>query len=191
MVVWEECSWTFFNRSNSGHAVILGLAWLFSTDRRAIKLKTIAWGLGLQLALAFSFSFRCGSSCWFPRAGANKLLSFSYAVFRVSSGDIGQPQELSRLGLFRCRASRCSHDHLYSAFSACSSITSREQLISALAAGLDRVMRAPAQPIPHVAASISSGQTEARSVCLAPSFHTYQIGLMVVMTSGMAHISAA
>ncbi len=31
-----------------GMAVILGLAWLFSTNRRAIKLKTIAWGLGLQ-----------------------------------------------------------------------------------------------------------------------------------------------
>ena len=34
-----------------GIAVIIGLAYLFSTDRRAIKLKTIAWGLGLQLAL--------------------------------------------------------------------------------------------------------------------------------------------
>ena len=34
-----------------GIAVILGLAYLFSTDRRAIKLKTVAWGLGLQLAL--------------------------------------------------------------------------------------------------------------------------------------------
>src|SRR6266853_1334347 len=36
-----------------GLAVILGLAWLFSTNRRSIKLKTIAWGLGLQLALGF------------------------------------------------------------------------------------------------------------------------------------------
>ena len=36
-----------------GMAVILGLAWLFSTDRRAIKLKTIGWGLGLQLVLGF------------------------------------------------------------------------------------------------------------------------------------------
>jgi CNT family concentrative nucleoside transporter len=28
-----------------GIATILGLAYLFSTDRRAIKLKTVAWGL--------------------------------------------------------------------------------------------------------------------------------------------------
>ena len=43
-----------------GMAVILGLAWLFSTDRRAIKLKTVAWGLGLQLALGF-FVLRSGA----------------------------------------------------------------------------------------------------------------------------------
>ena len=64
-----------------GMAVILGLAWVFSTNRRAIKLKTIAWGLGLQLALGF-FVLRSGvgsSVFGFLGAGANKLLSFSYA----------------------------------------------------------------------------------------------------------------
>jgi CNT family concentrative nucleoside transporter len=35
-----------------GLAVILGVAWIFSTNRRAIKLRLIAWGLGLQLAFA-------------------------------------------------------------------------------------------------------------------------------------------
>ena len=34
-----------------GIGVILGLAWLFSTDRKAIKLKTVLWGFGLQFAL--------------------------------------------------------------------------------------------------------------------------------------------
>ncbi len=31
-----------------GLATLLGLAYLFSTNRRAIRLKTIAWGLGLR-----------------------------------------------------------------------------------------------------------------------------------------------
>ncbi|HYA96653.1 MAG TPA: Na+ dependent nucleoside transporter N-terminal domain-containing protein, partial [Methylomirabilota bacterium] len=36
-----------------GIVAILGGAWLFSTDRKAIRLKTVAWGVGLQLAFAF------------------------------------------------------------------------------------------------------------------------------------------
>src|SRR5258708_14672115 len=83
-----------------GMAVILGLAWLFSTNRRAIKLKTIAWGLGLQLALGF-FVLRSGvgsSVFGFLGAGANKLLSYSYAGSSFVFGDLGLPKEISRLG---------------------------------------------------------------------------------------------
>src|SRR5207245_8694010 len=83
-----------------GMAVILGLAWLFSTNRRSIKLKTIAWGLGLQLALGF-FVLRSnvGSSVFgFLGAGANKLLSFSYAGSTFVFGDFGLPRKFSGLG---------------------------------------------------------------------------------------------
>ena len=83
-----------------GMAVIVFLAWVFSTDRRAIKLKTIAWGLGLQLALGF-FVLRSslGAKIFgFLGNGANKLLSYSYAGSSFVFGDIGFPKELSRLG---------------------------------------------------------------------------------------------
>ena len=46
-----------------GIATILGLAYLFSTNRRAIRLRTIAWGLGLQLALGL-FVLRVKSGAW-------------------------------------------------------------------------------------------------------------------------------
>ena len=36
-----------------GCLTMLGLAYLFSTDRRAIRLKTMLGGVGLQLAFAF------------------------------------------------------------------------------------------------------------------------------------------
>ncbi len=35
-----------------GLITMLGLAYIFSTNRRAIRLKTVAWGLGLQFAFA-------------------------------------------------------------------------------------------------------------------------------------------
>ena len=34
-----------------GLLAMLGLAYLFSTARKAIKLKTVLWGLGLQIVL--------------------------------------------------------------------------------------------------------------------------------------------
>ena len=37
-----------------GFVVLLGVAWLFSSDRRGIAPRTIAWGIGLQAALAFA-----------------------------------------------------------------------------------------------------------------------------------------
>ena len=35
-----------------GMVVILAIAWALSTDRKAIRGRTVAWGLGLQLVLA-------------------------------------------------------------------------------------------------------------------------------------------
>ena len=64
-----------------GIAAILALAYLFSTDRRAIKLKTVAWGLGLQLALGL-FVLRCsGGSGFFRDAGL--LREASCSIFRT------------------------------------------------------------------------------------------------------------
>jgi len=36
-----------------GILAVLLAAWLFSTDRRHIRWRTIAWGLGLQITFAF------------------------------------------------------------------------------------------------------------------------------------------
>ncbi len=44
-----------------GLATMLGLAYLFSTDRKAIRLKTVLWGFGLQLAFGlFVLRFSAG-----------------------------------------------------------------------------------------------------------------------------------
>ncbi len=65
-----------------GMLVILAGAYLFSTSRKSIQLKTVLWGLGLQLTLGY-FVLRSafgGKIFSFLGAGANKLLSFSYAA---------------------------------------------------------------------------------------------------------------
>src|ERR1700746_799371 len=82
-----------------GIAVILGLAYVFSTDRRAIKLKTIAWGLGLQLALGlFVLRVPPGQIIFQPPgAGAKHLLDFSYVGSAFIFGELGKAD--SSLGL--------------------------------------------------------------------------------------------
>ena len=63
-----------------GMVVLVGLAYLFSTARKEIKLKTVLWGLGLQLAFGvFVLKFAVGRLI-FQAAGdaVNKLLSFAF-----------------------------------------------------------------------------------------------------------------
>ena len=63
-----------------GLLTMLALAYAFSTNRRAIRLKTVAWGLGLQFAFAiFVLRVEMGRRI-FQRAGdvVNRLLSYAF-----------------------------------------------------------------------------------------------------------------
>src|SRR2546427_4745029 len=63
-----------------GLLTMMSLAYTFSTNRRVIRLKTIAWGLGLQVTFAFFvLKFDYGRRL-FQAAGnvGNMLLRFFY-----------------------------------------------------------------------------------------------------------------
>ena len=82
-----------------GILTMLGLAYIFSTNRKAIRPKTVAWGLGLQLALGL-FVLRVQSGEWLFQKlgnGAKKLLDFSYVGSSFVFGELGK--EHSSLGL--------------------------------------------------------------------------------------------
>src|SRR5213083_1190671 len=174
-----------------GMAVILGLAWLFSTNRSAIKLKTIVWGLGLQLALGF-FVLRSsvGSSVFgFLGAGANKLLSFSYAGSTFVFGDLGLPKELSRLGFSFAFQVLPTIIFIAAFFAVLCHLGVMQLIIRAAAWIMTRVMGASGAESLNVAASIFMGQTEAPLTIRPFLPKLTKSELMVVMTSGMAHIS--
>ena len=82
-----------------GLLIMLALAFAFSTNRRAIRVKTVAWGLGLQFVLAV-FVLRVQAGEWlFAKAGygAKHLLDFSYYGSSFIFGELGQQN--SSLGL--------------------------------------------------------------------------------------------
>jgi CNT family concentrative nucleoside transporter len=172
-----------------GMAVILGLAWLFSTDRRAIKLKTIGWGLGLQLVLGF-FVLRSETGRYVFQVlgdGAKKLLSFSYAGSEFVFGELGKDH--SSLGLIFAFQVLPTIIFIAAFFAVLYHIGVMQLIIRAAAWVMTRVMGASGAESLNVAASIFMGQTEA-PLTIRPFLNKLtKSELMCVMTSGMAHIS--
>ena len=74
-----------------GIVLILLFAYLFSTDRKAIRLRTVLVGLALQVCFAI-LVLRVSYGVWVMKTlgdGANKLLNYSYAGSSFVFGDLG------------------------------------------------------------------------------------------------------
>jgi len=146
-----------------GMLAILAGAYAFSTDRKAIKPKTVLWGLGLQLLLGF-FVLRSttGTRIFaFLGNGANKLLSYSYAGSEFVFGDIGFPKELSRLGFSFAFQVLPTIIFIAAFFAVLYHIGVMQLIIRGAAWLMTRVMGASGAESLNVAASIFMGQTEA------------------------------
>src|SRR5258705_742372 len=174
-----------------GMLVILAGAYLFSTSRKSIQLKTVLWGLGLQLTLAYfvlrsAFGSNVSS---FLGAGANKLLSFPYAGSVFVLGNLGLPKELSRLGFSFAFQVLPTIIFIAAFFAVLYHIGVMQLIIRAAAWLMTRVMGASGAESLNVAASIFMGQTEAPLTIRPFLPKLTKSELMTVMTSGMAHIS--
>ena len=76
-----------------GILAVLLAAWLFSTDRRHIRWRTIAWGIGLQVCFAFLvLRFGLGQQVmsWAGDVVTN-MLSATFAGTKVLFGELGLP----------------------------------------------------------------------------------------------------
>jgi CNT family concentrative nucleoside transporter len=76
-----------------GILAVLLAAWLGSTDRKHIRWRTVAWGLGLQVTFAFlvlRFDYGQRAMTW---AGGvvNNMLAATFAGTRVLFGQLGLP----------------------------------------------------------------------------------------------------
>jgi concentrative nucleoside transporter, CNT family len=180
-----------------GLLTMLGFAYLFSTDRKAIKLKTVLWGLGLQLSFAvFVLRFSAGRSL-FEKAGyyVNLLLSYAFYGSQFVFGELGLPSA-------GAPGFAASPEHFIFAFQVLPTIIFiaaffallyhigvMQLIIRAAAWIMTRVMGASGAESLNVAASIFMGQTEA-PLTIRPFLNKLtKSELMVVMTSGMAHVS--
>jgi CNT family concentrative nucleoside transporter len=172
-----------------GIVAILGLAYLFSTNRKAIRLKTVAWGLGLQLALGL-FVLRVPSGQWlFQKAGngAKRLLDFSYVGSSFVFGDLGSDH--SSLGLIFAFQVLPTIIFIAAFFAVLYHLGVMQLIVRGAAWLMTVIMGASGAESLNVAASIFMGQTEAPLTIRPFLPKLTKSELMTVMTSGMAHIS--
>src|SRR5215468_9452190 len=172
-----------------GLLTMLGLAFAFSTNRRAIRVKTVAWGLGLQFVLGI-FVLRLGAGEWlFAKAGywAKHLLDFSYAGSVFVFGELGKQQSSS--GLIFAFQVLPTIIFIAAFFAVLYQLGVMQLIIRAGAWVMTKVMAASGAESLNIAASIFMGQTEAPLTIRPFLSELTQSELMTVMTSGMAHIS--
>ncbi len=172
-----------------GLLTMIGLAYLFSANRRAIRLKTIAWGLGLQLLFAFLVLQWARGRWAFEKAGAavNRLLSYSYAGSEFVFGELGKKG--SSMGFYFAFQVLPTIIFIAAFFAVLYYLGVMQVIIRAAAWVMQRVMGASGAESLNVAASIFMGQTEAPLTIRPFLPEVTRSELMTIMTSGMAHVS--
>jgi len=172
-----------------GMVVLIGLAYLFSTARKAIKLKTVLWGIGLQLAFGvFVLKFPVGRNIFqFLGNAVNKLLSFAFAGSEFVFGGLGM--KTSSFGFIFAFQVLPTIIFIAAVFAFLYHVGIMQIFIRAFAWVMTRVMGASGAESLDIAASIFMGQTEA-PLTIRPFLNKLtKSELMTVMTCGMAHVS--
>jgi concentrative nucleoside transporter, CNT family len=174
-----------------GLLTMLGLAYAFSTNRRAIRLKTVAWGLGLQIAFAILVLRVEYGRRAFQVIGdaANKVLSYSFAGSEFVFGPLGK--QSSNIGFIFAFQVLPVVIFICALFAILYHFGIMQFVIRIAAWLMIRIMGASGAESLNVAASIFMGQTEA-PVTIRPFLpELTRSELMTVMTSGMAHVSGS
>jgi len=168
---------------------MMSLAWLFSTDRKAINKKTVAWGLALQIAFAFIVMRWEYGRLIFQKAGAgvNWLLDFAFYGSSFVFGDLGKKG--SPQGFIFAFQVLPTIIFIAAVFALLYHWGVMQQIIRLAAWVMTRLMGASGAESLNVAASIFMGQTEAPLTIRPFLPDLTRSELMTVMTSGMAHVS--
>ena len=172
-----------------GLLTMLGVALALSTNRRAIRIKTVAWGLGLQFAFAvFVLRLDIGRLI-FQKAGdaVNRLLSYSFEGSQFVFGELGKRG--SQLGFYFAFQVLPTIIFIAAFFAVLYHYGIMQFIIRQAARVMTRVMGASGAESLNVAASIFMGQTEAPLTIRPFLPDLTRSELMTVMTSGMAHVS--
>ena len=171
-----------------GLLAMLGLAYAFSTDRKAIRAKTVAWGLGLQIVFAFFvLKFEYGRRLFQAAGdGVKWLLNFSVEGAKFVFGDLALRD---KMGFYLAFQVMPTIIFIAAFFALLYHLGVMQFIIRQAAWVMTRLMGASGAESLNVAASIFMGQTEAPLTIRPYLDKLTRSELMTIMTSGMAHVS--
>ena len=186
-----------------GLIVIMSVAYAFSTNRRAIDRRTVAWGLALQVVFALLVLKTAAGQRLFQTLGAaiNRLLDFAFVGSSFVFGPLGSKEvwprimtnvlgeEGLRYGVVFAFQVLPTIIFIAALFAILYYFGIMQLIVRLFAIVMHRVMRASGAESLNVAASIFMGQTEAPLTIRPFLPRMTESELMTVMTSGMAHIS--
>ena len=184
-----------------GILAVLLAAYLGSTDRKRIRWRTIAWGLGLQFTFAFLvLRFNYGQQFMAWAGGVvTSMLSATFAGTRVLFGQLGLPNSGAFGNLLPSQPPNQGAIFAFQVlptiifisafFAVLYHIGLMQIIIRAMAWVMLKTMRISGAESMNVAASIFMGQTEAPLTIRPFLSKATRSELMVIMTSGMAHVS--
>src|SRR5215472_17147893 len=185
-----------------GILVLLALAYMFSTNRRAMRMKTVAWGLGLQFFLAVIVIYSSWGQAAMSRIGdkVNSLLAYAFAGSSFVFGNLGLPADpnvklpylpeaWSKVGFVFAFQVLPTIIFISALFAVLYYLGVMQVIIRFMAWVMSRLMGVSGAESLDVASSIFMGQTEAPLTIrpLLPECTTSE--LMTIMTAGMAHVS--
>jgi concentrative nucleoside transporter, CNT family len=172
-----------------GLAGMVGLAYVFSTNRKAIRARTVVWGLALQIIFAFvvlRVEFGRRLFAWLGDV-ITRFLGYSYAGSSFLFGDLGKPGQPVYI------AFKVLPTIIFVAafFAILYHYGIMQFIIRQMARVMMKFMRTSGAESLNVAASIFLGCTEAPLTIRPFLPRLTRSEMMTIMTSGMAHISGA
>jgi CNT family concentrative nucleoside transporter len=172
-----------------GILIILGACYAFSTNRKAIKLKIVAWGVGLQFLFALIvLKFTYGQRFMAGAGGAvNKLLSYAQAGATFMFGSLADPA--GPVGFVFAFYVLPTIVFIAAFFAVLYYLGVMQFIIKWVAKAMTAVMGVSGAESLDVAASIFMGQTEAPLTIRPFIAKLTQSEMMTIMTAGMAHVS--
>ncbi len=171
-----------------GLFVFLAIAYALSSNRSAIRWKTVIWGLGLQVIFAFAvIKWTYGQTVLATVSGfITGLLGHSADGSSLVFGALGDPKSAVSVFAFAVLPTII---FVSAFFAILYHIGLMQQIIKVVAFVMQRTMGTSGAESTNVAASIFMGQTEAPLTIRPFLAGATRSELMTIMTSGMAHVS--
>ncbi|HJW47155.1 MAG TPA: nucleoside transporter C-terminal domain-containing protein, partial [Lysobacter sp.] len=171
-----------------GLAVLVGLAWLFSSNKKSVDWKLVATGVILQILFATLVLLVPGGKDVFDALGRGfvKLLEFTGVGTQLIFGDLSQPVKYGFIFAFQVLPTIIFFAALMGMLY---HLGVMQWIVRGMAWAITKVMRVSGAETTSVCASVFIGQTEAPLTIRPYLGRMTQSELLTIMVGGMAHIA--